>query len=103
MKPYTCNDPVNHDGELYGVGDSIELDDKDAGPLLAVGAISLDAEALLSAGAKPEPRAGRNVAKLGKAPKDKAPGTGEQSGESGQDGQGNQTADGDTEKTNEEQ
>jgi hypothetical protein len=50
MKPYICNDPIKHDGEYWAVGDSLELDDKQAGPLLIAGVIHLDAAALPAAG-----------------------------------------------------
>lgn len=49
MKPYICNDPIKHDGDDYAIGESIELDDKAAEPLLAIGAIALDVGAVLAA------------------------------------------------------
>ena len=38
-KTYQVASPVRHDGKEYLVGESIDLDDKDASPLLAVQAI----------------------------------------------------------------
>lgn len=44
-KTYTALTTINHDGELYAVGDPIELDDKKQAPqLLAVGAIEATAQ-----------------------------------------------------------
>lgn len=39
-KTYTCTRRVEHDQVVHEEGDSIELEDKHAEPLLAVGAIS---------------------------------------------------------------
>lgn len=39
-KPYTALSPISHDGLFYLIGDRIELEDKDAKPLLDVGAIA---------------------------------------------------------------
>ncbi len=40
-KTYQAMTTINHDGELYAVGDPIELDDRTQAPqLLAVGAIT---------------------------------------------------------------
>lgn len=39
-KAYTAKTPINHDGEDYAVGDSLELDDKTEAPqLIGVDAI----------------------------------------------------------------
>lgn len=46
MAAYICNDPINHDGELYCIGDSLVLDDKHATPLLVIGAIAPDPAAV---------------------------------------------------------
>jgi hypothetical protein len=86
MKPYICNDPIDHDGDRFAVGDPIELSDKQAAPLLAIGAITLDAQALLVEQGDAKP------ARVAKKPKDKAPnahGQADTSGDSGNQ-QGNQ-------------
>lgn len=37
---YTCVEPIDHNGELYKPGDAIELSNKDAEPLIVVGAVA---------------------------------------------------------------
>ncbi|MDP2805506.1 MAG: hypothetical protein Q8O24_06140 [Gallionellaceae bacterium] len=46
-KTYAVQSPIKHDGKDYTVGDSIDLDDKEAKDLLAVNALS-DAVGLAS-------------------------------------------------------
>lgn len=41
-KKHTCNWPLKHDQETYA--DSVSLTAKEAGPLLAIGAISLSSK-----------------------------------------------------------
>jgi hypothetical protein len=38
-KTYKALTPIDHDGEAYAVDESIEMDEKQAAPLLAVNAI----------------------------------------------------------------
>lgn len=55
QKTYTALTTITHDGERYGVGDPIELDDKTQAPqLLAVGAIEAPAQKSRPAGTKAE-------------------------------------------------
>jgi hypothetical protein len=87
MKPYICNDPIDHDGERFAVGDPIELSDKQAAPLLEIGAITLDAQALLADKDDAKP------ARVAKKPKDKAPDA---------DGQADTSGDSDNQQGNQE-
>lgn len=38
-KTYLARTPIDHDGERYEIGEPIELEDKQAAPLVACGAI----------------------------------------------------------------
>lgn len=49
-KTYQAETPIKHDGKDYGVGDRIDLDDKESKDLLAVGALS---DAVGAAGGAP--------------------------------------------------
>lgn len=61
-KIYKVISPVDHDRKRYEIGDSIELGDEHAKPLLAVNTIELDAAATSSAPAAPKDDAERIAA-----------------------------------------
>ena len=44
-KSYFVTDSLNHDGVNYAIGEKVELDEKQAGSLLALGVISLETAA----------------------------------------------------------
>ena len=72
MKTYTTLTPVQHNGDRYAEGDSIELSAKAARPLLEAGAIAdpeaMDAEAAAQAQAEAEAQAAAKAAADASAP-----------------------------------
>ncbi|OED40228.1 hypothetical protein ACH42_17085 [Endozoicomonas sp. (ex Bugula neritina AB1)] len=58
---YQALNSIRHNGKLFSKGETLELDDKTAGSLLACGAIAPKAKAEKEKAAKPAPeRKGKN-------------------------------------------
>lgn len=74
MKQYTTQVPIEHDGNTYAIGAPIELADKAAVPLLAVGAIAAKGHAHDATGGDAQAKVADEVkAAPAKAVKVKAP------------------------------